>query len=113
MLSRKFRATREEIEETVKRGSTISGDLLYAKLSKGEGKNGKFSIIVPKKSEKSSVGRHLIKRRISADLESAIQKSNDFKKTLIIFANKAKIATSYEEIKKDLEKILQRAGLLS
>lgn len=111
MLSRKYRATRENIEECIKKGSTIFSNFLYAKASKNDLTLPSFSIVVSKKVEKSSVGRHLIKRRISDALEVSLPKiSPEFKKTLVIFAKNSKTTTPYLEIRKETENILKNSG---
>jgi len=118
MIPKKFRAARKDIENTIKNGLKVSSGFLYAKISSGDTEKSGFAIVVSKKNEPTSVGRHLIKRRISDVLEKKILKIKpDFKKTMIIFVQpslnkenkqnkEGKKQFSYSQIKKDLEDIL-------
>ena len=113
MIPRKYRATRIDIENTIKTGINLDSPILYAKVRACPPKEGKdpentgFAIVISKKVEKTSVGRHLIKRRISDVIEKNLNKIKpDFKKTVVIFAKKTDKIPSYAEIKKDLESIL-------
>jgi len=115
MIPRKFRATRVDIENTVKTGITLDSPTVYAKVLACPSKEGNtqektgFAIVISKKVEKTSAGRHLIKRRISDVIEKNLNKIKpDFKKTIVIFAKKAEKVPGYAEIKKDLESILTK-----
>ncbi len=109
MIPRKYRATRIDIENTIKTGITLDSPTVYAKVSgKAPEKTG-FAIVISKKVEKTSAGRHLIKRRISDVIEKNLSKIKpDLKKTVVVFAKKAEKVPSYAEIKKDLESILPK-----
>lgn len=110
MLNRKYRATRLDIEETIKTGSTVMGKFLYAKISKKDSIKGGFAIVVSKKNEKTSVGRHLIKRKISSYIEKNIHKIGpDFKKTIVFLVKKASEPISYIEVEKDVEFVLEKS----
>jgi ribonuclease P protein component len=110
MLGRALRATREEIEKTIKSGINIPDNNFYAKVSRENGKKLGFAIIVSKKTEKTSVGRHLIKRKISAALEASIPKIRpDFNKTVVLFAKKPEKRISFKETKNELVEILKKA----
>ena len=109
MLNRKYRADRLDIENTIKTGITINGKFLYAKISRNEAKKPGFAIIISKKNEKSSVGRHLIKRRISSYIEKNLSKINpNFKKTTIFFLEKVDKPIDYKEIEKDVYFVLEK-----
>ena len=111
MLPRKFRASRINIENTIKNGVTIPGNFVYAKISRGISEKPGFAVIVAKKTEKTSVGRHLIKRRIHSILEVFIKKIKpDFKKTLVIFVKKTEKPITLPQIKTGLEEILKKIG---
>ncbi len=110
MLSKKFRASKKEIEETIKGGKTLSGDSLYAKVSRLDSEKAGFSIIVSKKVSKASVGRHYIKRKISGIFEKELKNMKaDFKKTIIFFAKPSE-KLNLDLVKKDLLLILKLAG---
>jgi ribonuclease P protein component len=109
MIPRKYRATRIDIESTIKAGVTLDSPILYAKVSKKEPEKTGFAIVISKKVEKTSTGRHLIKRRISDVIEKNLGGiKKDVKKTVIIFAKKSEKIPSYAEIKRDLESILTK-----
>ena len=111
MLNRKYRATRENIEGTSKTGISIFGNFLYAKVSKKETEKVGFAIIVPKKIEKTSVGRHLIKRKISSYIENNLSKINpNFKKTIVFFIKKIEKTLIYKEVEKDVDFILKKVA---
>lgn len=110
MLSHKYRATRPNIEETIKTGVSIFGKFLYAKISKKEAENPGFAIVISKKNEKTSVGRHLIKRKISSYIEENLSKINpNFKKTVVFFVKKIEGPLDYTEVRKDVEFVLKKA----
>jgi len=110
MLRRKDRATRPNIEEAIKSGVTISELFLYAKVSRKDGNMAGFAIVVSKKIEKTSVGRHRIKRKISAALEANIAKMDPrFKRTVVFFPKKTEKPVPYENIRKDLQEILKKS----
>ncbi len=112
MLARKYRGTKAGIEATIKKGQTLSGDSLYAKALTGD--SPQFAIIVSKKVEKTSVGRHLIKRKISGVLENELTKiSPDFKKTVVFFVKQSEGGVNFTKIKKDLLEIMKKAGFFA
>jgi ribonuclease P protein component len=113
MLSKKYRAKSNLIEETVKSGKTVSGNLLYAKISRMDNENPSFSIIIPKKVAKTSVRRHYIKRKLSGILEKEIKSMKDsFKKTIVFFAKKPE-PLNFDEAKSDIVMVLKTAGFFS
>lgn len=109
MLNRKYRGSRIEIENAIKTGFSVNGDFLYAKvLEKGVEKLS-FSIIVSKKIEKTSVGRHYIKRMISSVIEEKIaQKDVLSNKTVVFFVKTFDKVGFSLKLKKDTEKILNK-----
>jgi ribonuclease P protein component len=111
MLSRKYRATRPNIEDTIKTGTSIFGKFLYAKISRKEAEKVGFAIVISKKNEKTSVGRHLIKRKISSYIEENLSKINpNFKKTVVFFIKKTNEPIDYKEVKKDVDFVLEKIG---
>ena len=108
MLNRKYRASRIDIEEAIKTGISIMGRFLYAKISKKDTDHGGFAIVVSKKNEKTSVGRHLIKRKISSYIEKNLKNIRpDFKKTVVFIVKKTEEKMSYEELEKDVDFVLK------
>ena len=109
MLNKKYRATRTDIEKTIKNGFVVDSPLFYFKVSKENTEKISFAIVVSKKVEKTSVGRHLIKRRISGVLEKKIDKIRpDFKKIIVIFAKKTEKIPKYSEIKNFFEEMMSK-----
>jgi ribonuclease P protein component len=78
MLSRKFRVTKEDMEQVTRFGKGPNYDFFYVKSQTNKLKNIRFAVIVSKKVEKTSVGRHLLKRRFWAVLDKL--EKNRFKK---------------------------------
>ncbi len=110
MLSRKYRASRPDIGETIKTGKTVMGKFLYAKVSEKDADKVGFAIVISKKNEKTSVGRHFIKRKISSYIEKDLDKINpEFKKTIVFLVKRAGEPISYIEVEKDIEFILEKA----
>jgi len=111
MLPKKYRASRSDIEKTVKNGTFIPGMFLYAKISKNNMEKPSFAIVISKKTEKTSVGRHRIKRKISGFLEKELSAPNpNFKKTLVFFVKKVEKPIFYSGIEKDVTDILKKSG---
>lgn len=111
MIKWKYRATRSNIDETMKTGTSVSGRFLYAKISKNEAKDMGFAIVISKKIEKTSVGRHLVKRKISSYIEENLPKINPFfKKTVVFIVKKIDSPIDYTEVKKDVEFILEKVA---
>lgn len=109
MLNQKYRATRLNIGETMKTGIPIWGDLLYAKISRKEAEKASFAIIISKKNEKTSVGRHRIKRKITGYIEKDLPKINlNFKKTVVFLIKQIKKPINYKEIEKEVGFIMGR-----
>ena len=112
-MNRKYRAARTDIEETIKKGLTVSEDFLYAKVSRSSAPKAGFAAVVSKKTEKTSSGRHLLKRRIHAAIESLLSAMDpDFNKTVVFFAKKANNPIPYVQIRKEVEKILKKSGFI-
>jgi len=109
MLSHKYRATRVNIDETSKTGISIFGQFLFAKVSRKETEKMGFAIVISKKIEKTSVGRHLIKRKISSYIEKNLTKINpNFKKTIVFFVKKIEKPLIYNEVEKDVDFVLKK-----
>ena len=109
MIPRKYRATRIDIENAIKTGITLDSPTVYTKVSRKAPEETGFAIVISKKVEKTSAGRHLIKRRISDVVEKNLSKIKpDFKKTVVVFAKKSEKIPKHAEIKKDLESILTK-----
>jgi len=64
MFKRKNRIPREKLEEIIKQSKALGGDFFNVKISENEASLPRFAVVVSKKVAKSSVGRHLLKRRL-------------------------------------------------
>ena len=65
MFSKKQKIERDKIRKIIKNPDfSFNNNLLNIKLSNNNIDNNRFSIIIPKKVEKSAVRRHFIKRKI-------------------------------------------------
>jgi len=110
MLGRKYRASRKDIEAAIKSGAAVSFAVLYAKISRTDTEKAGFAIVVSKKTEKTSVGRHALKRKVSAAIEANIKKMGpNFKKTIVFFPKKTERPVPYAEIKKEVEEVLKKS----
>jgi len=111
MFQRKYRANREDIEKTIKNGFNIQGNFVYAKVSREKRENTTFAIIISKKTEKTSVGRHLLKRRIDSAIEDYIKvKKQEIFKTIIVFPKKFENIPKYSQIHGDIFEILSKTS---
>ena len=109
MLSRKYRATRQNIEETIKTGVPIFGKFLYVKVSRKEAEKVGFATVISKKNEKTSVGRHFMKRKISGFIEENLARINPvFKKTVVFSIKNTNELLDYKEVKKDVEYVFEK-----
>lgn len=109
MLSRKYRASRIDIETAVKTGFSVSGDLLYAKVLEKGVKKPAFSIVISKKIEKTSVGRHRIKRIVSSVIEEKVRENTKIPFKIVVFFVKGLDKTGFVvKIRKDVNNILDK-----
>jgi len=97
----------------MKEGVFVHGDNFYLRfLLKNDQSPTLFSFVVPNKVKKTSVGRHLIKRKMTAVVEKAL---SDIKNgwSVIIFTKKDISKLSFNEIEKDIWELLKKAKILS
>ena len=111
MLARKYRATRADISDTMKTGEYFFGKVLNAKISRGKSEKPGFAIVISKKNEKTSVGRHFIKRKISSYIEENLAKiSPNFHKTIVFLMKKSEPKINYSDVKKDVLLVLKKVA---
>jgi len=112
MLPTKNRVKKEFFAEIMKNGQFFHGENLYLRLlMKKEQKSPTFSFIIPNKVKKTSVGRHLIKRRISAVVEKALSNIKTDSSGLV-FVKKDVSRLPYSEITKEVVVLLKKAKIL-
>jgi len=75
MLPSNRRVKRDFFPEIIKKGAFLHGKNVYLRyLERKDDKPSLFSFIVPVKVKKTSVGRHLIKRKMSSVVEKHLKK---------------------------------------
>ncbi len=73
-------------------------------------KSAKFSVVVPKKIEKTSVGRNLMKRRLYSALRPMVRRS--IAGSLVaIFVKKKFLAEDIDKIVDKIERIAKKSGV--
>lgn len=102
MLSRKYRITKEYVEKVIKFGKGPNFDVFYVRKMSNNLENRRFSVIVSKKIEKTSVGRHLIKRRIWSIIEKIDENELSKNEDVVIFVKKIFSKDTLLAIKQDL-----------
>ncbi|MGB8815878.1 MAG: ribonuclease P protein component [Minisyncoccia bacterium] len=110
MLAKKYRISSEDIGRTIKNGKSFHADHFYGKFALNNTKNSRFAVVSSIKIEKTSVGRHLLKRRISSTIESFFKKnpkSLEIPFDLIIFSKKGAPLLSFFQISIEVSQILE------
>ena len=106
MLPTNRRVKKEAFPKIMKEGLLLSTENFYARLlDRKDNKSSLFSFVVPAKVKKTSVGRHLIKRRMTAAVEkSLITQKLGF--SIIIFAKKDISTLPSSQLKIELGRLL-------
>lgn len=95
MLSKKYRATTEDVIQAVKKGSTIHTPYFSLRVSNQKEIPPRFSVVVSKKVASRAVERNTIKRRI----RHAINPSTfPARKTFIIYVKKEALSAGIKQI---------------
>ena len=112
MLPTKNRLKKEDFSTILKKGRFLHGQNLYIKYLKSENIDdiSRFSIVVPAKVQKTSVGRHLVKRRVSAAVEKLLKSSKP--QYLCAFFVKTKEENG-KILGQETEELLKKAGILN
>ena len=96
----------------MKEGVFMHAEHFYLKfLDRKDNKPSLFAFVVPVKVQKTSVGRHFIKRKMSAVVEKeiALIKAGF---SGIFFAKKDIFTVPYSDIKEEINKILMESKIL-
>lgn len=110
MLPIKRRVKKEFFPEIMKKGLVLSGQHFYLHyLDRKDDKISLFSFVVPSKVKKTSVGRHLVKRKISIVIEKNITKFKPGFSTIII-VKKDPAALIYSQIEKEILDLVSFLG---
>ena len=113
MLPIKRRLRNESFDKVMKEGVFVHSDNLYIRfIDRKDNQTSLFSFIVPIRTKKTSVGRHLIKRRVSSVVEKALQ---DIKPgfSSLIFVKKDISPTPYFKIEEEVLELLKKTKILS
>jgi ribonuclease P protein component len=110
MLPINKRVKKDAFPEIMKKGRFLHGENLYiVSLDRKDALPSRFSFVVPAKVKKTSVGRHLIKRRLTAVVEKALtQIKPGF--SAILYAKKDISAFSYQKTEKEILELLSTLG---
>ena len=109
MFSRKNRIPREKLEEIIKQSKSLGGDFFNIKYLENNLDFPRFSVVVAKKVCKSSVGRHLLKRRFVSIIKSQIKAFSN--KDYVFFIKKEAINKDFKETKTVFESFLNKNSL--
>ena len=112
MLPLKSRVKKDLFPKIMKEGSFLHGGSFYLRLlDRKDSLPTLFAFVVPNKVKKTSVGRHLIKRKMSAVVEKLLINLKPGFST-VIFAKKDVSKAPYSEIEKEIIELLKKARIL-
>ncbi len=113
MLKKEYRASRIDITSTIKNGRTAPGRLVYAKYASASSPHSHFAVVVSKKAQKTSVGRHRLKRQMSAAIEKYTSlEASQPSFTIVFFAQPQEPSASYRLLEENIRNILETIGFL-
>lgn len=113
MLPTKLRVKKELFPEIAKKGSFLSGENVYIRfLDRKDNKATHFSFIVPVKVDKTSVGRHRIKRKMTAAVEKSLSNLGTGL-SILIYAKKDLSALPLSQIEEEILKLLSKIKTLN
>jgi ribonuclease P protein component len=108
MLPLKSRVKKDLFPKIMKEGVFLHDNNFYVRfLDRKDSLPSLFSFVVPNKVKKTSVGRHLIKRRMSAVVEKLLITLKPGI-SAIIFAKKDVSKVPFGEIEKEITELLKR-----
>jgi len=101
---------KKEFEKIYKQGKTIIGDFLFLKIIKNNLNTNHFGWVVSLKVSKKAVARNRIRRRLK---EISRENSKDIKPgfNILIIAKPNIVDKEFQEIKKELEELFQKAKI--
>jgi len=113
MLPIKRRVKKESFSKIMKDGVFLHAPNLYLRfLDRKDNSPSLFGFVVPNKVKKTSVGRHLIKRRLTAVVEKFLLSTKDGF-SCIFFVKKDTTLLPNTEIEKEIIDLLKKAKILS
>lgn len=111
MLAKRFRLDKKEFTFLKERGRKISTPFFSLLWGRGRGEGPRFGFVVSKKIDKRAVVRNKIKRRLAQALLSSLSKIRP-EVWLIFLAKKSLREKNFKEIRKEIDRVLKREGLL-
>jgi ribonuclease P protein component len=112
MLPIKRRVKKALFPKIMKEGIFLHGINFYLRLlDRKDALPTLFSFVVPNKVKKTAVGRHLIKRRISAVVENLLTTIKPGF-LVIFFAKKDVSSLPFGEVEKEIVELMRKAKLL-
>jgi ribonuclease P protein component len=112
MLPTNRRVKKESFAKIMKEGTLVRTNNFYLRfLPQNNSILPQFGFVVPNKVKKTSVGRHLIKRKMTAVIErNQFNIKNNL--AIIIFVQKDITTLVFSEIEKEILELLRRAKIL-
>jgi ribonuclease P protein component len=111
MLPLKRRIKKDSFDKIMKEGLFLHGTNLYLRvLDRKDSLPSLFAFVIPAKVQKTSVGRHLIKRRLSAVVENLLI-SIKTGLSVILLAKKDVSTLPYLELEKEITELLKKAKI--
>jgi ribonuclease P protein component len=112
MLSTKNRIKKESFAKIMKEGVFVLSDNFSLRLlGRKDNKPNLFALVVPNKVQRTSVGRHLLKRKMSAVIEKVFP-SLKLGHSIIVLAKKDVSQSPFAEIEKEIIVLLKKAKVL-
>lgn len=116
MFSRKNRIPREKLEEIIKQSKSLGGVFFNIKYLENNLDFPRFSVVISKKVCKSSVGRHLLKRRFNSIIRASFEVSVKswgvfYNKDYVFFIKKEAINKDFKTIKTSFKSFLEKNSL--
>jgi ribonuclease P protein component len=117
MLPTNRRVKKEFFSEIIKNGSFLPGNNFYLKFVNRNGSTSSpqvttFSFVVPAKIVKTSVGRHLIKRKMTAAVEKVLVNLKTGY-SVIVFNKKDVTTLTYKDIEREILDLLSKIKVLN
>jgi ribonuclease P protein component len=107
MFPRKQRIPRQNINTIFTQKKAVFGDFFVVKTAQNNLTKARFAVVIPKKVEKSSVKRHLLKRQIINIVLDLEKELGEFKKDdFLIFINKPTKEFSYLQKQESIKKTI-------
>ncbi|MBL7045951.1 MAG: ribonuclease P protein component [Parcubacteria group bacterium] len=108
MLSQKYKLSRDEIEDVMKRGKSSKGRFLAVKYVNG-GDAAKISVVVSKKVSKGATKRNKVKRRVREIARKFIKEGRMPNGSFVIIALPDALDALVADMSEDLFAVLNRS----